>query len=739
MPAWLERLCMVLLLSLGHCLWQASAIADATNPDRKQPAVNQDRKEPNPLVAVLKTADPAAARDGSGEVLPQGAVQGFGSTRFKVPGWWRRLAFAGNDEWIWIKADNQISVIHRETGRIVKQKALRLGNGSVRCVSATADGARVAIGLIESTRPGEAQQATFRVVVLSALTTSHVHDIRWTTSASDLKGACLSGDGQMLLTATEQGDIRLWNLDKNTFVSPPTLDLWNSRLRGVCLSASGQEAILACENHLSLWSSSGTGSVIDIESPDNHSVCLAPDGKKFATVSDDGARIRDSRDGRILAHLKSPDVESYRNVDFGIAWTPDGSTLAVPASSQNRIELWNTEMKKRVAVLPVRHPRGLAISRDGRWLAASSDQSTTEIFDLRLQKSVNPQHDGHTQPIFGVQFAGNESLVTSSIGATLIWSLRTGKIQQTLAHDHPDKIVLGLSVSPDGSTVVTSSADDSVNVWDRIIGTRLFKLKGHGERGGVRLVQFRPDGLQFVSWGDDLVLRWWNVRNGSLMVSHDFGQQNKLGPVQRGAFATQMTCAITADAAQLIVAKDGQIFEFDTISGQLLRQSPVSNGAEPLVISPNGRWIANGETYRDERGSILSSAVVLRDRKSLAIVREWSVADPHLAAFEQVLVNGIARRNGEASRLAQNGQGMAFSQDSRMLAWSRVDARPGVDIVEIDRDQLMASIPMESDCSCVRFSADGLGLATGHSDSTATVWQVQHPGFALRPIVRNGE
>src|SRR5439155_19838762 len=115
-------------------------------------------------------------------------------------------------ELVWLKAEGRVSVIHRETGRVGKHQQLRLGEGHVQSLTASADGTRVAIGMFQF--PPDAEGLTnYRVVVMSALTTAPLQELRWKALSSDLNCLSFSGDGETLLTGTQRGDVRLWDVE----------------------------------------------------------------------------------------------------------------------------------------------------------------------------------------------------------------------------------------------------------------------------------------------------------------------------------------------------------------------------------------------------------------------------------------------------------------------------------------------------------------------------------------------
>jgi WD40 repeat protein len=69
-----------------------------------------------------------------------------------------------------------------------------------------------------------------------------------------------------------------------------------------------------------------------------------------------------------------------------------------------------------------------------------------------------------------------------------------------------------LALSPDGTKLVSGSADFSVRVWDWQKGTLLNQFGGHGNQ--VYSVCFTPDGRWVLSGGYDNKVRLWDVTTG---------------------------------------------------------------------------------------------------------------------------------------------------------------------------------------------------------------------------------
>ena len=68
------------------------------------------------------------------------------------------------------------------------------------------------------------------------------------------------------------------------------------------------------------------------------------------------------------------------------------------------------------------------------------------------------------------------------------------------------------SFSPDGSLVVTASADKTARIWRVETGECIHMLQGHDE--WVRSAMFNPDGAHIVTTSLDGTVRIWDVADG---------------------------------------------------------------------------------------------------------------------------------------------------------------------------------------------------------------------------------
>jgi len=74
-----------------------------------------------------------------------------------------------------------------------------------------------------------------------------------------------------------------------------------------------------------------------------------------------------------------------------------------------------------------------------------------------------------------------------------------------------DGAVSSAAFSPDGTRVVTSSADKTARLWEVASGKELAVLRGHD--GAVSSAAFSPDGTRVVTASEDKTARLWEVRS----------------------------------------------------------------------------------------------------------------------------------------------------------------------------------------------------------------------------------
>lgn len=167
--------------------------------------------------------------------------------------------------------------------------------------------------------------------------------------------------------------------------------------------------------------------------------------------------------------------------------------------------------------------QGLAFSPDGKLLALGTWSGSAAILDLAANKEL-PGPARHNDWICSVAFSRDGKYLVSAGGSEFrparnggktsgqvkVWDRVAGKELGQL-QGHASKVFSAV-FSPDGKTLATASADQTVRLWDVPSGKERFALKGHTE--AVWCVAFSPDGSHLYSVSADKTIRRWEVATG---------------------------------------------------------------------------------------------------------------------------------------------------------------------------------------------------------------------------------
>ncbi len=159
----------------------------------------------------------------------------------------------------------------------------------------------------------------------------------------------------------------------------------------------------------------------------------------------------------------------------------------------------------------------LAISRDGRYVASSSD-TLVNVWDYETGILLH-SFEGHEDYVNALTFDPEGGYLVSGSGgddwnesAIKIWDLNKGKLKRTV-NSHW-KSIISLSFSPNGKYLVSGARDKTVNVWDTINGRLLTTLAGH--KNSVIDVAITNE-KKVVSASYDDTIKVWDADSGEVL------------------------------------------------------------------------------------------------------------------------------------------------------------------------------------------------------------------------------
>jgi hypothetical protein len=184
------------------------------------------------------------------------------------------------------------------------------------------------------------------------------------------------------------------------------------------------------------------------------------------------------------AGLVAQDRPTQANFAYGVAFSPDGKTIAI-GSGGGTVRLWTSSTGKAMRQPLTRRTSavvGVAFGPDGKTIASASIDGTVRLWDVSTGQPIGQALTGTMGPVFVVSFSPDGKMIASAGDDTVqLWDLVTGKpIGQALAgHTAP---VYGVSFSPDGKTIASASVPRLKSAEDILRGNRGSLLRSSSTR-----------------------------------------------------------------------------------------------------------------------------------------------------------------------------------------------------------------------------------------------------------------
>jgi formylglycine-generating enzyme required for sulfatase activity/WD40 repeat protein len=277
--------------------------------------------------------------------------------------------------------------------------------------------------------------------------------------------ARFSPDSKTVVSASEDGTVRLWNVaGDNTvkFVARHPVGALGAEFVGdgsriVLAGMDGVAALLDCKTGRRLKSFRGhTGKL--------WSVTPTRDGRRILTTSEDGtARVWSVANGRELVRFTG-----HKGPVFNAIFAPDEET-AVSCGADKTARLWSTKTGREIQ---------------------------------RFEKE--------TDWVWSLDYAQDGSHVLSDRGSRVsVWDPRSGKEIRTFQKHQ--NWVYGVALSPNGQYAISGGSDRTVRLWKVADGQEMHVFRGH--QGNVHKLDFSPDGRFAASASEDHTVRIWRLPN----------------------------------------------------------------------------------------------------------------------------------------------------------------------------------------------------------------------------------
>ena len=280
-------------------------------------------------------------------------------------------------------------------------------------------------------------------------------------------------------------------------------------------------------------------------------LAVAPDGKTFATGSEDGmVRILDAASRRVVREMKG-----HAAPVRAVAYSPDGIYLASAASDQAKgqggeVVLWNAATGRLVHTIkdPLPFPLALAVSPDGKTLAIGCWDGTIRLRKLVNDEATTTLHARHRAPVRALAFAPDGETIASAGDAGLVEIRKPdGSHVETLPGQ--GGVLTSLSYAPNGQRLAAGGGR-SVIVHDWRGPGKATRTPFALRRCEVLALAFSPDGSSLAAAGG-------NVAPPEPDHSAEVARERKIKQLDEARMEKELEVTMKRNAIAEMQAKNG--------------------------------------------------------------------------------------------------------------------------------------------------------------------------------------
>jgi WD40 repeat protein len=473
-------------------------------------------------------------------------------------------------------------------------------------------------------------------------------------------------------------------------------------------------------------------------------IALDATGRLLVTSGATGSTVWDVADlqhPRRLATMPLPSKAPQVFSRIEIAFRPHSAELAV-ADGITSVSLWSLATPTRparVATIDAVDPEapdikdritdvlGMAFTPDGSTLALAGENDTATFWSMTRTGATYAgrlNYDGDYSALSAIGISPQGHLVAVAAGSTVglfdITDLRRPRLVGRLAHVGR---VQAIAISPDGRSLVTGGLDDTATLWDiskPFAPVQVAALRGHTDI--IDAVAFSPDGLQMATGSDDHTVMVWH--------RHSAGDPPVAGTFRTGQPVSN-AAALRPDGRVLAVAGGDNSLELwavddpsaprrlSRVFGPLMPDTTEAStarlgisGLEDIAFAPDGRTIVVGGvgTPKGQDG-----LVSLYDVTDPTAPRRLATMGDYQEILERVALSP------DGIHLATGGGTPITRSSAFVVLWNIIDPAHPVEESRFD-------LPLRS-VSTLRFDGTILN-AVGFSDEAGTAaasWDIHDP------------
>jgi WD40 repeat protein len=519
-----------------------------------------------------------------------------------------------------------------------------------------------------------------------------------------------SPDNRFVVTGSSDNSLILWNIESGRQVR--VFNRHSATIRSVSFNSDGTKILTSSADNTAKVFEVLTGNLltnIKFQRDDLELAFFSTDDSKIILYDNrDGVYVYSAESSRILYTLS----RSYSAMN-SVGIIHSDNQRIISANDYESFFVCSLEKGDTLAEIPFDKPFLMNFSPNGKYIAVSSTQLFTQVFDATSYKLLYTLKDGeqqcdgcNTKHVFSN--SGNYLLTVSSMVDAILWDLTTGK--KVKSFSSPDERPYSLKFAPDDSHVMISF-DEELFLYDIKSGKE--KLHLTNDYFNYFDFSFSSDSKMILTPGTNNEAVLYDVETGKKKKSLQGFLNKKRDDGLRFNYAywsdqrilkyisMKRQIALSPDSKTFVVGNvDSSAMIISTETGKILHQL---NGHHQVVFafdySPDGKYVATAGGDR---------AVILWETETGKMVHKFT--------GHQELVFDV-KFNSDGSKL------ISGSWDGTMRIW---DLKMLGDYYRID----LGNVSPYS----VGFTNNGLYAVTGDLDRNVDFWEVD-AGTSFRTLI----
>jgi WD40 repeat protein/transcriptional regulator with XRE-family HTH domain len=292
-----------------------------------------------------------------------------------------------------------------------------------------------------------------------------------------------------------------------------TIKGYGHHIWSIAYSINGEFLVSGNDNHtVGIWDihTGKSTKVLYGHSNSVWTVSISPNSQLIASAGDDHVvKIWDAQSGRCLKTL-----HGHNNWIMSVTFSSD-SQKVISGGNDHKIRIWDANTGECLRTLHGHKGRlrFVQTSSDGCLIASSGADSLIKLWNIETGVCLKTL-EGHTNWVLSLAFSPDDKILISGSkdGIVKVWDVKTGNCIKTLA-SHSDQ-VRSIAFNPCLPVYATASFDKTVKIWSSHTHQLLCKLgedEGLQHTSWVCSIAFSADGFTLVSSSSDETMRLWDM------------------------------------------------------------------------------------------------------------------------------------------------------------------------------------------------------------------------------------